>query len=585
MTFSTSCTSTHFARVNEEIVKEPMSANDELEKQKRFIEAGLEGVERPVREAVEEVIRELSTHQVERKALDEQLRANQRDLELFNARYDRLFNSAPVGIVGSDRDGVITEANGTACAMLGTAQQSIVGTNLRDWIADDFQGQIDLHLRLVAKLGERKECQLCLGDEKNTWVYLQSIASKTSTGLDVINTFVDISGQKEAEELLVRTQRLRATGELCAGMSHNLNNILACITGPAFLLGTKISDSSQMQDVEEIVKAAMRARDLIRDMNSLYKRESHDRYSAVSLNDVIDQAISHTRYLWHDQARARNCTIGVHRELAPGVCVRAVEGKLLDVFINLITNSIEAIEGREGDIRIVSRSANGWATIEYSDTGHGMDEETRLRIFEPFFSTKSTVGTGIGMTTVYNAIVGAGGDIEVESRVGEGARFTIALPVQNPAVEEEAPAERPAPDKLAASVAGPGRVLIVEDNKVFALTLSRLVGRNHEATVFYDGASALRALSDGQVDFDVAIIDLGLPDMSGDLVAVEVKRSISSVATILLTGWYLDQGDPRCEPFDFVRQKPFESNAVLDELLAQAMQLKAQRAKEQDSAQ
>ncbi len=564
-----------------------MSAKDEIEIKKRFIEAGLEGVERPLRDAVEEVISHLSTHQAELEQVKEELRMREHELELFNARYNRLLNSTPVGIISSDGEGVITEVNNTACAMLSEERQVIVGSKLIDWIAADFQDQIHTYLRSVATAEKENACELRLRTDENTWVYLQSTVSEASSGTNTIHSFVDISHQKESEDQLVRTQRLRATGELCAGMSHNLNNILACITGPAFLLGTKISDPSQMKDVEEIVQGAMRARDLIRDMNSLYKRDADDRFGTVLLNEVVDKAISHTRYLWHDEARARNCRIGVHRELEAGVYVRAVEGKLHDVFINLITNSIEAIEGENGEIRIVSHSADGWVTIEYTDTGRGMDEETRLRIFEPFFSTKSTVGTGLGMTTAYNAIVGAGGEIEVDSKVGEGTRFTIKLPLQSPAVEDTARDEPPAlaAEKLPASDGGSGRVLIVEDNKVFALTLSRLVGRHHEATVFYDGASALRALSDGAVEFDAAIIDLGLPDMSGDLVAVEVKRRIPFIATVLLTGWYLDRGDPRCEPFDFVHQKPFESNEVLDTLLVLAMKLKAQRAREQASAQ
>ena len=119
-----------------------MSAKDEIEIKKRFIEAGLEGVERPLRDAVEEVISHLSTHQAELEQVKEELRMREHELELFNARYNRLLNSTPVGIISSDGEGVITEVNNTACAMLSEERQVIVGSKLIDWIAADFQNQI-----------------------------------------------------------------------------------------------------------------------------------------------------------------------------------------------------------------------------------------------------------------------------------------------------------------------------------------------------------------------------------------------------------------------------------------------------------
>jgi CheY-like chemotaxis protein len=200
--------------------------------------------------------------------------------------------------------------------------------------------------------------------------------------------------------------------------------------------------------------------------------------------------------------------------------------------------------------------------IEVADDGIGMSEEVRTRVFEPFFTTKANVGTGLGLSTAYATINRCGGTIEVESELDVGTTFRIALPVWKgrepivPLPDEQLASHEPQP---------PGRILLVEDDEMIQTIISPvLTGDGHDVDLASDGQEAMSLIAENE--YDVAIIDLGLPRVSGDRVAMRIKQTTPETITILITGWDLDEDDPRLLPFDFRIWKPIGLKQLLNTL-------------------
>jgi len=176
------------------------------------------------------------------------------------------------------------------------------------------------------------------------------------------------------------------------------------------------------------------------------------------------------------------------------------------------------------------------------------------------------VGSGLGLSTVHGTVSRWGGRIEVESVPGQGTTFTLWFPGWR---ESEA-GRRETTVTEALPVHG-GRLLIVEDDEGTCGLLERLLSETHEMETVSSGREALERLAPGR--YDVALIDLGMPGLSGDRVAQQMQRIDPSVVTVLITGWELPPGDRRRDVFDFRIQKPFEDLAEVEEVVARAIEL------------
>ena len=236
--------------------------------------------------------------------------------------------------------------------------------------------------------------------------------------------------------------------------------------------------------------------------------------------------------------------------------------------LNLILNAVDALpEG--GRIEIRAERQKRTVRVVLKDSGTGMDEDTRRRIFEPFFTTKASVGTGLGLSMVYGAITRWGGSIQVESEVERGTSFTIDLPVADRPPEPKLPEEEQVEDLRR------GQILIVEDEDHVSGLLERILEKYHETVVFDNGASALAAFRPGV--YDVALIDLGLPEIPGDKLAREIRLADPAVSCVLITGWQLAENDVRLDPFDFHIQKPFRKASQIRRIMSRALSLSHER--------
>lgn len=383
-----------------------------------------------------------------------------------------------------------------------------------------------------------------------------------------VAVFTDQTERRLAEEDRVRTQRLLAAGELAAGIAHNLNNILVGILAPARRLHE--GETSELtRDASTIVSAAERARDLVQRLNQDGDSEAAIVLEAVDMAVVVEQAIETARPRWEADAIARGARIALSTDLGPVPLVRSDRTGLHDAVLNLVLNAADAMP-KGGQLTIRAQRLDHQVAMEVTDSGVGMDTDTVARVFEPFFTTKVDIGTGLGLTTVHRSVQRWGGEVTVSSRLGQGTTFRLLLPVWDEATPVAATSE-----PRSKVVPGGARILIAEDEAIVAMVLADCARElGHEVEVVADGAQALQRLDLGGVD--VAVLDLGIPELSGDEVARRAREQQVDLTTVLMTGWSLDPKDERCRAFDFLLQKPFDGHQAR-RVVNQAVTMSRQR--------
>ena len=209
-----------------------------------------------------------------------------------------------------------------------------------------------------------------------------------------------------------------------------------------------------------------------------------------------------------------------------------------------------------GSLTFSTRIEGDRVVCVVADTGVGMSETVRQRCFEPFFTTKAEHGTGLGLSIAYGIVTRHGGEIEVWSRPGEGSRFTVRLPVGS-----EVPPPPPAPPAPRAGRSA--RILVVEDESaVREVLVDVLSGQGHEVVACEDGTSALAQV--GGRPFDLALVDLSMPGLSGWDVAKGLRAAQPDVPIALVTGWgdQIDFGEARSRGIDYLMAKPFNVDDI-----------------------
>jgi signal transduction histidine kinase/ActR/RegA family two-component response regulator len=338
----------------------------------------------------------------------------------------------------------------------------------------------------------------------------------------------DRAARAESEQ--ARTERLTVLGRLAAGISHDTANTLALVAGQAevaaeALRAGRLDTGEALRALEEIHRAAIGGAEMVRRLQHFGRMTPLNR-TAVDPNALVDEVIDLTRPRWRDEALARGATVQVETlpEARRPILVCAPEVR--EALVNLIFNAIDAMPSG-GRLTLSTRDEEGCVAIEVADTGVGMEEGIRQRIFEPFYSTKALAGTGLGLAMVHGIIQRAGGRIAVESAPGLGSRFTLWLPVAEGGIAPVAPPARPTRTV---------RILAIDDEPglVGILTLM-LEQAGHSVAASASGREALKLLD--EQEFDLVLTDLSMPEMSGWEVAEAVKRLRPGTPVGLITGW------------------------------------------------
>jgi PAS domain S-box-containing protein len=236
----------------------------------------------------------------------------------------------------------------------------------------------------------------------------------------------DITDRKREHELMAQSDKLRAVGELAAGVAHNLNNSLTVIQGRAQLLLRNATDEVSSKSLQVITNAVEDGTKTLRRILEFARRDSASEFAPVELNYLISSSIDIARPKW--QSKSRKGTIDVKVEGGASVYVMGEQAELREVVLNLIFNAVDAMPDG-GVMEIGARAEIESGCFWVADSGCGMPPETASRIFEPFFTTKGKLGSGLGLSASHGIITRHKGEILVVSEPGEGTRFEVRLPI------------------------------------------------------------------------------------------------------------------------------------------------------------
>jgi len=344
---------------------------------------------------------------------------------------------------------------------------------------------------------------------------------------------------RQTQQAVMQQERLRALGQMASGIAHDINNALSPVAlYTESLLEHEPGLSPRARDyLETIQRAVEDVSHTVARMKDFYRqREPQLNLAPVKLNQLVQQVIDLTRARWHDMPQQRGIVIQVRTDLAVDLPpVMGVESEIREALINLVLNAVDAVASG-GTITLRTRvGANNLVQIEVADTGIGMDEETRRRCLEPFFTTKGERGTGLGLAMVYGMVQRHGGDIEIDSTPGESTTIRLGFPLQSiDAATFDQPQARPAvPRRL--------RLLVVDDDPLLLKSLRDILEADgHVVTTSNDGPSGIAAFNAAQQrgeSFAAVVTDLGMPYMDGRKVAAAIKDAAHDAPVILLTGW------------------------------------------------
>ena len=368
----------------------------------------------------------------------------------------------------------------------------------------------------------------------------------------------DITERKLAQERAARSDKLRALGELAAGVAHNLNNSLTVIQGRAqLLLMRSAADAGNQKSLEVITQAVSDCSQTLRRLLDFSRRNSSRHAAPVDLSELVSSSIEIARPKWQSESAIRTGTIEVLIDAPGPVLALGDSSELREVVLNLIFNAVDAMP-HGGTIEAGTRIEGATARFWVADNGAGMTPEVIKRIFEPFYSTKGERGTGLGLSASHGIIESHSGDMNVTSEPGKGTRFEIILPLHEATVPVVAAPEAPTVSTK------PARVLVVEDEeKVRVLLNDAFRTEGHEVTEATTGAEALKRLDAGE--FDLMVCDLGLPELSGLHVARWVKEFRPELPVIIATGYaeMIATEDYEKARIDEVIRKPYAVADVL----------------------
>ena len=365
-----------------------------------------------------------------------------------------------------------------------------------------------------------------------------------------------------------RRRRMEMLGQMTMGISHDFNNLLTTILGHVELLQNSVADfggeievGGQLRTLEQ---AAGDGAALVRKIQQYIRHEKQEHFEHVELHHLADEVLTLTRPYWYNEPRRQGISIVVERHLEPVPAISGFANELREVAVNLILNAIQAMPAG-GTLRVRTRpdEAKG-AILEVEDTGVGMSDRVKSRIFEPLFTTKGEDGTGMGLTVSYGIVQEHGGVIDVDSQLGEGTCFRLVFP---PAKSAQPTSGVAAPTRT--REAHTVRILVVDDEPMVRTVTAKLLRlKGHDVTEAEGGPEALDRFDEG--GYDLVITDLSMPDMSGRELAHHLRKRSRSMPILLLTGD--TDADDSTEQVNAVVRKPFkldELESVIQRVLAE----------------
>ncbi len=397
------------------------------------------------------------------------------------------------------------------------------------------------------------------------WLLIREHRTADGGTFTIVN---DITERKQVETRLRESQKLEALGQLAGGVAHDFNNLLMIINGYTRRALANLDDAARVRDsLAQVISSTDKAATLTRQLLLFGRRDVLDR-RILRLADQIDEIESLLRSLLGETIEL------VVERGEENLCVETDPGQLHQAIVNLALNARDAMPGGgriwiavdaiEADAGFCNRHPTArpgrYARIAVEDNGVGMDEETLVRVFEPFFTTKEQgKGTGLGLAMVYGFVKQSGGVVEATSRPGEGAVFSIFLPLT-----DRTPAAVSETERAACRARGETVLLVEDDDALRMLTYETLEGLGYRVIAAEDGLSALEAEDDHEGGIDLLLTDVVMPGLGGFELARAIRESRPGIKVVYMSGYpargRLKKVDvPVDAPF---LQKPFDADRL-----------------------
>lgn len=460
-----------------------------------------------------------------------------------------IINSAVDAFVQMDATGIVLDWSPPAESMLGWTRSEAVGVNVCDLIAPEAQraanrqraGQF-LHQFMEGAANSLRFEMLALHrDRREIFTEVSLTALRRGDGY-IVNAFLrDITQKRAAEEQLIQAQKMESVGQLTGGIAHDFNNILTVITGTIEILAAAVKDRPDLALITQMIsEAADRGSDLTANLLS-FARKQPLQPATTDVNELVNET-----------ARLLAPTLGRQIEIETALSdhlwrAHVDPGQLSSALVNLAINARDAMpDGGKLTLTTSNKTLDGpgsaasgvdhpgdYIVIEVTDTGIGIPEAIRDKIFDPFFSTKETGrGTGLGLSMVFGFAKQSGGNIEVRSEEGRGTRFRIYLPRADlEAVQLAAAADLQSPG-------GAETILCVEDDPgVRAYAIAQLQSLGYKVLVASNAAEAL-AIAEAGAEFDLLFTDIVMPGkLNGRQLAEAMALQRPSLRVLFTSGY------------------------------------------------
>jgi PAS domain S-box-containing protein len=378
--------------------------------------------------------------------------------------------------------------------------------------------------------------------------YLAAFADHAAITIEKAQLFQELNQSyanlQTAQDELIRAEKLRALGQMSAGIAHDLNNMLAAILGQVELLRMRTRDAEIQDGLRLLEIAATDGAHVVRRLQDFARQRGRSPLTPVDLAEVVTEVLKITRPRWKDELQRQGRVIDTQVRLADLPPILGYAPEIREVLTNLILNAVDAMPAG-GSLRLTGRVVEATESpaqpslpgvgvpsdveLLVTDTGVGMSDEIRQRAFDPFFTTKGVRGTGLGLSLVYGIMERHGGRIDVQSAPNQGT--TVVLRFRGATKGEPA-----APGANVVEASSPRRMLVVDDDAMVRQTIASLLRASGHAVTEAEGGAAAIALLDSDA-FDLVLTDLGMPEVTGWDVARAVRARRPGLPIVLLTGW------------------------------------------------
>ena len=496
-------------------------------------------------------------------------------LKQSEERFRSVVENSHDGIVIVDDSFHMAYANDQFCRLLGERREKLLGRDFRDFLnTDDLEMVIETY-RERQQGGSppaRYEFRINRSDGETRWVETSSSLIKDSQGrAQTVAQLLDITDRKQAEKEKARLEsqlrqahKMEGIGTLASGVAHDFNNILQVISGYIQVMRDEADRSPEDAGrLEQVSRAVARASDLVQRLLA-FGRKVEPQMASVDLNEEIREIVALLE-------RTLPKMINIQTDLAEGLGrVRGDPSLLGQVIVNLSSNAADAMPdggqllietrrqslGRDASQRLGELPPGDYAVLRLSDNGQGIPPQDLDHIFDPFFTTKDVGrGTGLGLSMAYGIVLSHGGRIFCESSPGQGATFTIYLPIL---AGDREPVRAPGTME---SQRGGETVLLVDDEPALVSVGSEILSSlGYRLLTASTGEQALDLYRENPGEIDLVVLDLGMPGMGGRKCLEHLRELDPQVKVIVASGYAeesLDQTLKQAGAARFMR-KPYQ---------------------------